>query len=245
MIQSKHTSRSAQQPKPPKRRSRFAPRLFAFSALAASLLAPVANAQDRHRHGHHDSHQRNYGRVINVRPVYSHHVVREPHLQCHSNGRHNGRHSGHSNNRYSSRGHSTGAAPIVGGIIGGAIGNAIAGGHRPGRAISSGHRNGQADAARIGATVAGAIIGAAVGSEIARNNNGARHSSRARDRHNSRHSVGRGGRHCVEVYESRRERRLDHYKVTYVHQGRRFTMTTQHKPGNRIRIHRPARSHKR
>ncbi len=218
----------------PKRKRRARNRQLSVVAgitLAVSALSPAVHAHDRyngHRHGAH--HHRAFGRVIDVRPVYRHVVVREPHRQCSPRGIRSGQR------------HSRNAAPVIGGIVGGVIGNSLARGRNDarsqgrhpgrnegrnvarnqGRGNSRGNNRRHVDPGRVGATVAGAILGAAIGSQFSQ---GHGH---------------RGGR-CVDVYENRRERQLDHYKVTYIYQGRRFTTTTQHNPGRRIEVQRHAR----
>ena len=221
--------------------------LLAGLALAVSALSPAAFAHDRahdRTHNRQHGHQhRTFGRVIDVRPVYRQVVVREPRQQCsHRSSRHGQRHSSH-------------AAQIFGSIAGGVIGNSLSRAHSqrgdsrrtirgdsprnsPGNSQEAwrGKRHGNSsrhvDHGHVGATIGGAILGAAIGHEISRaHNNRGRHAGRNTHR----------GRHCVEVFESHRQRQFDHYKVTYVYQGRRFVTTTQHRPGNRIEIHRPSR----
>lgn len=188
-------------------RSRVA--LFAGLLLGMATLAPAAHAHDRHGH-------RDFGRVIQVKPVYHYVNVRRPHRQCNFNG-----HGNH-------RGHNRGAAPIVGGIVGGVIGNRLGNTHR--RGIRSRHSGGHGRRGNLGATVAGAIIGAAIG-------NGISHSNHRYGRHNS-------NRHCGQVHGHHQQRQLDYYQVTYVYQGRQYHTRSKQHPGHRIRVSRGGVHHR-
>ena len=152
------------------------------------------------------AHDRHFGLVVDVKRVYSHNTVHRPQLQCSYRG------NGHRN----SRAHSN-AGPIVGGIVGGVIGNRL-GSRNSRRGFRTGQRRNHGGGS-LGGTVAGAIVGAAIGTGI----------SQGHGRHN-RHR----GKHCVEVYQPQHQRRIDHYQVTYVYQGRHYTTKTYEHPGRRI-----------
>lgn len=118
---------------------------------------------------------------------------------------------------------------IVGGIVGGVIGNSLSRNtsNRPFR--HPGHGNRGHNRGNFGATVAGAVIGAAIGSELS---------------HSTRHRP-HVGRHCVNVVDTQQQRRFEHFRVTYVFDGRRYTTQRQRDPGRRIEVaHRPQRPHR-
>ncbi len=199
----------------------------AISALLlGSALSSVAQADNYRRS--HSSHFTEYARVINARPVYKRVRIHEPRRECWIEyeryvsgyervpvGR--GYESARNNN------HSGGA--IVGGIIGGVIGNKLAHGSRK--------------SSRAGATIAGAIIGSAIGNET---NGSLRHNrryqgNRGHQRYESRPIYQtRPVERCKRVSQTRYEKRLQHYNVTYRHRGRIITRQMPRDPGRRIRV---------
>lgn len=190
------------------------------AASALAVLMPFASVQAASRHSNGNRHTV-YAKVIKVRPIYRQVAYREPVEQCWTEQEQYLIHEGYSNRRS----HRTDNS-IVGGVIGGVIGNQIG-------------RNGNRGA-RIGATIAGAIVGSVIANEA----NGHR-SNRRNGRHNrhhnhsSQHSPTYGVRpvkRCKTVYENRYEKRIDGYKVIYVHRGRRFKTRTQKHPGAHIQL---------
>ena len=102
-----------------------------------------------------------------------------------------------------------GGATLVGALIGGVIGHQF----------GSGRGN---DAA----TVAGTLIGAAVGSDATR-------------RRYEGHDVERVARpveRCETRYRSRREERIDGYRVTYRYHGQKYVTEMPYDPGRKIRV---------
>lgn len=97
---------------------------------------------------------------------------------------------------------------IAGGLIGGAIGRQFGGG-----------------SGRDALTVLGAIAGTAVATERA-----------ARNRSSEGHISARTVTRCETVNERVTEQRIDGYHVTYQYRGRRHTIVTQERPGERIRL---------
>lgn len=102
-------------------------------------------------------------------------------------------------------------APIVGAIIGGAIGNAV------------GHNKTNK---KVG-TAVGAILGGSIGRDVGRRNAEAR----------AHQGVSyRTEEVCETVYESREERELDGYDVTYRYAGEIHTTRMDRDPGNYLRV---------
>ncbi|MBT8086553.1 MAG: glycine zipper 2TM domain-containing protein [Gammaproteobacteria bacterium] len=104
--------------------------------------------------------------------------------------------------------HTSGGA-LVGAIIGGVLGHQV----------GSGRGN---DAA----TVAGTLIGAAIGSENARS-------------HRADYGVERVARpvkRCETSYQSRREERIDGYRVTYRYRGQTYMTEMPYDPGRKVRV---------
>ena len=97
---------------------------------------------------------------------------------------------------------------ILGGVIGAAIGNRL--GHKK--------RNKQ-----VGA-VAGALLGASIGNEIGRQN--------ARTHGGYSEQVEK----CQTVQETIEEERVVGYDVSYRYQGKTYSTTTSHHPGDTIKL---------
>jgi len=187
-----------------------------------------------------------YARVLNAVPVYREIQVREPRQECwteqeqHIVGYQN-RNPRNTNSRYVNRNRLAYQGPrnsyrnqnrnsrsgnaVIGGIIGGVIGNQLGRGH-------SRH-------SRTGATVVGAIIGSAIGNES--NYRGSRIRDNRRPYDSSRGQAlpiyeTRNVQRCRQVVGSRTDSQLQHYRVTYLHQGRQYVTQTQTDPGDRIEI---------
>ncbi len=110
-----------------------------------------------------------------------------------------------------------GGGALVGAIIGGVLGHQV----------GSGRGN---DAA----TVAGTLIGAAIGSDASRRN----HTGYREER------IARPVQRCETRYQSRREERIDGYRVTYRYHGQKYVTEMPYEPGKTIRVRvdvRPAR----
>ena len=103
----------------------------------------------------------------------------------------------------------SGVRTLVGAMVGGVIGHQF----------GSGRGN---DAA----TVAGTLIGAAVGSDAARQ----RHDGHDVER------IARPVERCETRYQSRREERIDGYRVTYRYHGQKYVTEMPYDPGRRIRV---------
>jgi len=104
----------------------------------------------------------------------------------------------------------SGASTLVGAIVGGVIGHQF----------GSGRGN---DAA----TVAGSIIGAAVGNDAAKRRYGASHSTTEYSRPVQR---------CETRMTSRREERIDGYRVVYKYHGQKYETRMPYDPGREIRV---------
>lgn len=102
-----------------------------------------------------------------------------------------------------------GGGALVGAIIGGVLGHQV----------GSGRGN---DAA----TVAGTLIGAAIGGESARS----RHAGSDVER------IARPVERCETRYQSRREERIDGYRVTYRYRGQTYMTEMPYDPGRKIRV---------
>jgi len=225
--------------------SRSIQRSFSITALAlgisvfsSPLLATELPKQSK-RHFE-------YARVLDVQPVYREIQVREPRQECWTeqeqqlvgyqhrdqrqpNSRHANRnrlaYQGPRNSYRNQNRNSRSGNAVIGGIIGGVIGNQLGRGH-------SRH-------SRAGATVVGAIIGSAIGNES---------SYRGRQIRDNRRSYGssrgqalpiyetRNVQRCKQVVDYRTDSRLQHYRVTYQHQGRQYVTQTQTDPGDRIEV---------
>jgi uncharacterized protein YcfJ len=105
-----------------------------------------------------------------------------------------------------------GGETLVGAIIGGVIGHQF----------GSGRGN---DAA----TVAGTLIGAAIGNDSKRQRYGD-----YRDRGVER--IARPVERCETRYQSRREERIDGYRVTYRYNGQKYRTEMPYDPGRRLRV---------
>lgn len=198
--------------------------LLALGMASASLLvAGSTNAAERRVAAERFTE---YADVIYVQPIYKNIRVREPRRECwietqqqlvgYESPRYERRQARRTNRRYSSSG------TVVGSLIGGVIGNQISRGSNGGT--------------RAGATIAGAIIGGAVANE-ARGNV-------LRHRNQPVRSSKRGApiyktvkvERCKKVSESRFEKRVQHYDVTYRYKGRTYTTRTKRDPGRQIKL---------
>jgi len=192
--------------------------------LLTSSLLSVAHADNGKRRGAPNRFTE-FARVVDVQPIYKQVRINEPRQECWTEHERQvtGYEQHNRNRRYesASAGNNSGGA-IVGGIIGGVIGNKL------GRGSSKG--------SRAGATVAGAIIGSAIGNETG----GSRRHNRRLRGHEQRESrpiyqdvpVER----CRRVTETRYERRVQHYNVTYRYKGRTFNTQLPRDPGNRLEL---------
>ncbi len=206
------------------------------TTTACALLLPLAQA-DAQDYG--SDRYTTYGKVIRAEPIYREVVIRKPVQQCWTDeeryviqeGQY---HSNHYSNRssrntqHSRRSGDTLAGTVIGGVIGNQLG-----------------RNGSRSA-RAGATVAGAIIGSVIANEVT---GGYRHSNksykrhRRHNRHHSHHRPSREIRYgvrpverCETITKTHVEHRVEGYKVTYIHRGRKLTTRTRKDPGSRIKL---------
>lgn len=192
--------------------------------------------------GDHQSRERGattrfteYADVIEARPVYREVTVREPRQECwteqeryvigYEDKSYNQRQSA---SHYSqSRRNSTGDV-IVGSVIGGVIGNQL------GRKSSNRTRN--------GATIAGAIIGGAVaneaGSGYSRHRRENRHQQPRYQTHSTREPIygTRPVERCKRVNDTRFDRVVQYYDVTYRYQGQTLTTRMTRDPGRRLEL---------
>ena len=223
--------------------------LLAALAVAIGLAAPPPASADGRIPGRDRFIAR--AEVLDARPVYADVTVREPRLECVADRRrprarvevHGARpgdrdryyrHDAYRDDRWrrserreiDSRG-----AVIVGSLVGGAVGN---------RLTRDGSRG-----ARAAGTVAGALVGAGAARELARGHERRRHGPGRPYRapvhghgpvygHDRGHD--RGRERCVRVVETRTERRLVHYDVTYLFRGRTFRARRDRDPGATIEI---------
>lgn len=207
---------------------RFTVRKALISALIAASCGIMANpvaASDRRVATERFTE---YADVIDVQPIYQQVRLREPRQECWTEQQRHvvgyqdvTRHDRYRAQVDSSR-HSTGSV-IVGSVIGGVIGNQLGRGH--------------SSSSRTGATVAGAIIGGALGSE--RGNTNARHRRHEQPRHRVESQPVyelREVERCKRVVESRTERKLQHYNVTYRYKGRTFTTQLPRDPGRQLEL---------
>jgi uncharacterized protein YcfJ len=110
-------------------------KLIIATLLATSILSTQVMAAN---------HYYDYGKIVNVQPVYQYVTISSPQRECYPAQHH---------------GHRDSAAPtIVGTIVGGVIGNAL------------GHNRGS----RKAGTLAGAIIGGSIGHDIGSKGHGSR-----------------------------------------------------------------------
>lgn len=100
------------------------------------------------------------------------------------------------------------ASTLAGGVIGGVIGHAAGNDHR---------------SRHVGAAV-GTVVGMAIGNDVARKKG-----------HHS-HVEYREVEHCKVVHQTRRERELVGYDVTYRLHGQLHRTHTRHHPGHRIEV---------
>ena len=221
--------------------------LLAALAVAIGLAAPPPASADGRVSGRDRFIAR--AEVLDARPVYADVTVREPRLECVADRRRPRarvevygarpgdrdryyRHDAYRDDRrrrserreIDSRG-----AVIVGGLVGGAVGN---------RLTRDGSRG-----ARAAGTLAGALVGAGAARELAHGYDRRRHGPRRPYRapaygHGHGHGRGhdRGRERCVRVVETRTERRLVHYDVTYLFRGRTFRARRDRDPGATIEI---------
>ena len=199
--------------------------LSAIIATTMSVMANPAVASDRRVATERFTE---YAKVIDVQPIYSQVKVREPRRECWTEQQEHlvGYEQAPRQQRYrsseSSSRHSTGSV-IAGSLIGGVIGNQLGRGHSSG--------------SRTRATVAGAILGGAIGSESGRQVS--RHRRHQEPQHQPESQPiyeTREIERCKRVVESRSERKLKHYSVTYRYKGRTFTTQMPRDPGNQIEL---------
>ena len=200
-------------------------KILTIAGLTAMItLSPLASADhsDRRPDRHRVSE---YGRVIDVKPVYRKVAYQKPVRECwieparrphrdshrrnHLDPQRNRSHRGHSNNLR--------VESVVGGVIGGVIGNHI--GNQIGRHTGDRH-------ARTGGTIAGAIVGSVIGHEAQRKHNRG-------DRHYT-HRPQRERCHTVSQTHYREE--LRYYKVIYRWNGQRHYTTMRSQPGRKIHL---------
>jgi len=181
-----------------------------------------------------------YADVIDVQPIFREVSLREPRRECWvEQQQHVIRYEGSRDSHRPKyrKAHRSGADTVVGGIIGGVIGNQL------------GRRG--SDGARLGATVAGAIIGSAVVNEAQGQGNRRGHRHRRHKRHGHKHYQAqpvyetREVERCKDVYDTRYEKRLNGYNVTYRYRDQTFTTQMNRDPGSQIELQvsvKPARS---
>ncbi len=182
-----------------------------------------------------------YGRVLDVEPVFKRVKYQKPQKECWiEQEEHVVTYEG-SNQSFrqpaSNASSHRGGDAIIGGIIGGVIGNQI--GRHGGRG------------ARNGATIAGAIIGSALANEasgsVSRSSNSTdnfRHRRHRRverpviqnTRQPSRTVTTRPVERCRETIQTSYERRIRAYDVTYQYRGQTFTTRMKRDPGDRIEL---------
>lgn len=168
-----------------------------------------------------------YAKVVDVQPVYREVRLREPREECWTEQQREiiGYEQAYRQEPWQGQNHResrTTNGALVGGIIGGVIGNQLGRGH--------------SSSSRAGATIAGALIGGTIANEATASS--ARHRAHRSPRQIRRHPVyeTRPVEKCRRVVESRYERRLRHYNVTYVYKGRTFTTQLPRDPGNRLEL---------
>ena len=233
------------------------PSLLAALAVAIGLAASPAASADGRIAGRDRFIAR--AEVLDARPVYADVAVREPRLECAVDRRpprarvevYGARPGDRDRDRYRSDAYRADprddprrehgrrevdarGAVIVGSLVGGAVGN---------RLTRDGSRG-----ARAAGTVAGALVGAGAARELAHGYD-RRHGPRRPHRgpaygHGPGRDYGRdygrghdrGRERCVRVVETRTERRLVHYDVTYLFRGRTFRARRDRDPGATIEI---------
>ncbi|NND90951.1 MAG: hypothetical protein HKN42_08805 [Granulosicoccus sp.] len=168
-----------------------------------------------------------YAPVIDVQPVYREVRLREPRQECWTEEQQVivGYQDTVRRDRYPRRGretHGPSGNAIVGGLIGGVIGNQLGRGH--------------SSQSRAGATVAGAIIGGAIANEAGGEVSRHRRPQRSPRVESRPIYETRQVERCKRVVESRSERQLQHYNVTYRYKGRKFVTQLPRDPGNRIEL---------
>jgi uncharacterized protein YcfJ len=184
--------------------------------IVAALALPAAAWAEHGESGMY----REYGRVIEVIPLYRSVEVSVPHERCYQDTvrvDHPGRGNAYGH-RNRGRGGDDGnpvVRTVAGGVIGGVIGRQFGGGK-----------------GRDAMTALGALVGAAVGA------NAGRDDYRYDDHRTTYYSPAtwRTVERCNVAYETRVEQETDGYLVTYEYDGRRFTTRTQSHPGSRLAL---------
>ncbi|MFK7890578.1 MAG: glycine zipper 2TM domain-containing protein [Granulosicoccus sp.] len=168
-----------------------------------------------------------YAKVVDVQPVYREVRLREPREECWTEQQREliGYEQAYRHQPYQGQNHRerhTSNGVLAGSIIGGVIGNQLGRGH--------------SSSSRTGATIAGALIGGTIANEATASS--ARHRAKRLPPQAQRHPVyeTRPVEKCRRVVESRYEKRLRHYNVTYVYKGRTFTTQLPRDPGDRLEL---------
>jgi len=191
-------------------------------ASTGPLLAGDKNSRDRGA----VTRFTEFAKVTDVRPVYREVKVREPRQQCYTEneryviGYENRTYQqSHEVNHYrNSRRNSSTGDVIAGSVIGG-----------------------ERDR-RCGATIAGAIIGGALvneaGSGYSRSHRDRRYNKPRVQTHTKREPIygTRQVERCERVKETRYDRVVQYYDVTYRYQGQTFTTRMTRDPGRRIEL---------
>jgi len=179
--------------------------------VVAALCLPAAAWAE------HGGAYREYGRVIEVVPLYRTVEVRVPHRECYEDYErveHPGRGRGRGHGR-DDRGRNV-VSTIAGGVIGGVIGRQFGDGR-----------------GRDAMTVLGALVGSSVANGASRGD--AYRYDDHRSTYYSRASY-RTVERCNVAYESRVEQASDGYLVTYEYGGRTYTTRTENHPGQRLAL---------
>ncbi len=211
------------------------PRTLIATASAVAMLLPLTNANAADTR---EGRERFiiYADVIRAEPIYREVVIREPTQQCWTEEerymiQEGQAYRGNSKPKRGQGSHRTGDA-LVGGVIGGVIGNQLG-------------RNGSRSA-RAGATVAGAVIGTVLANEAISHGGESkrRHRRHRHSNHGSTHTPAtetvygvRPVERCETVMNNRVEQRIEGYKVTYIHRGRRLQTRTRKDPGRQIKLY--------
>lgn len=184
--------------------------------LAATLFAPMAQAQAPTAQAPTSQAPTSQAKVIDSKPIYETVSYTVPREVCRLE---RATYDDYRDDYRGSRGQRVSRTPpILGAIVGGALGNAV----------GRGKKN-----RRIG-TAVGAILGGSIGADVARRN------SRADDYGSSSH----GGyttqttqRVCRVEEEYRSEEQVVGYQVTYAYGGETYRTTLPDDPGQYIDIH--------
>lgn len=198
--------------------------VLAIAAPHASAGAPLNPAADGAYYAEAE--------VVSVSPRYGWREVSEPVEQCVYTGSTSLRHRQyrHDDYRHDDRhGGGRAAAGIVGGLIGGLVGNQFGGGD-----------------GRKALTVLGALLGASVARDHVDRRNETHSRYRDRRYEDSRHYHSRNSVHehvsgperrCTTTLDTRRERGLQGYDVTYRYQGVTLHKWMDEHPGDTVPVH--------